>query len=167
MVHALIQRKPSWTSRMMCLLAVPCRVEGFPERFGCGWAWSWPLCLLDTNSWDYFPWGYLKDCMYRTQFISCKRKEKLLQTRWEVTLRDTFDSFEVRLRRAHVVEVSHMEYVFTWRPHAHKLPMKFSFHSCIICFCTLEVMNIPYIETVACFSEYHVFTGSLNFCTYY
>jgi hypothetical protein len=26
--------------------------------------------------------------------------------------------------------------VFTWRPHACKLSMKVSFHSCIICFCT-------------------------------
>jgi len=34
--------------------------------------------------------------------------------------------------------------------------MKAGFHSCVICFCTLENYEIPSIETVAYFSAYLV-----------
>jgi hypothetical protein len=58
------------------------------------------------------------------------------------------DNFLVCLQWAHDVEGSHIEHMFRWRPHAHKLFMKFKFHSYILCFCTLEIINILYTETV-------------------
>jgi len=49
-------------------------------------------------------------------------------------LRDTAEN----LQRVHEAEGSHIDHVFTRRPHAHKLSMKVGFHSYIICFCILE-----------------------------
>jgi hypothetical protein len=40
--------------------------------------------------------------------------------------------FVVRLQRVHEVEGSHIEHVFTWRPHVHELSMKVTFHSCTL-----------------------------------
>jgi len=52
-------------------------------------------------------------------------------------LHDTVNNFVIHLQQVHEIKGPHIEYVFT-RPHAHKLSIKVSFHSCIICFCTLE-----------------------------
>jgi hypothetical protein len=42
-------------------------------------------------------------------------------------LRNTCDTFVVRLQRIHDVEVSRIEYTFTRRPHPKKLSMEVSF----------------------------------------
>jgi hypothetical protein len=66
---------------------------------------------------DYFLWGYLKDCMYRTNPHTVQELQaENAAVAEEITgdiLRDTADNFMVHLWRVHEVEESHIEHVFT------------------------------------------------------
>jgi hypothetical protein len=48
------------------------------------------------------------------------------------------DNFAVHLQQVHKVKGFGIGHMFVWRPCAHELSRKASFHSCIIYFCTLE-----------------------------
>jgi hypothetical protein len=69
------------------------------------WVWLWPPCSPDLNSCDYFLWGYLKDCMYRTNPCTFQDLQAETEANGERMtsdkLRDIFDNFVVRLQRVH------------------------------------------------------------------
>jgi peptide methionine sulfoxide reductase MsrB len=93
------------------------------------------------NPCDYFLWGYLKDRLYRIN----PHNVQDLQAEFEAVIKEiTGDMLRnkvdnsVVLLRVREVEGSHIEHVFTRKPHARKLYMKVNVRSSIICFCTLE-----------------------------
>jgi hypothetical protein len=101
-------------SCIMCLVAMSCWIN-FQSASGVGG--SWPPCSPEINSCDYFFWGYLKDQVYCTNphnVMGLQMKMKLLLKRSEVTqLTTKWITYGV-----HKVEGSHVEVVFTQRPHA-------------------------------------------------
>jgi hypothetical protein len=121
----------------------------FPERFGCGW--SWPSRSPDLNPCDCFLCGCHKDRVYCTGAASGNWSCCWRDHRW----RATWHSWQlvVRLQRVHEVKGSHIEHVFTWRPHTHKLSMKMSINSCIM---LLYPRKLRIYRCVAFFSEYSI-----------
>jgi hypothetical protein len=112
----------------------------FLECFWCGW--PWPPEPLDLSPCDYFLWGYFKDNVCCTNPHTVKELQTWIKAiTEEITddlLHDTADKFVIHLQRIHEVIGSHIKHMFTRKPHAHKLSMKVSFRSYIVCFCTLE-----------------------------
>jgi len=134
----------------------------FPEGFGCGQ--SWPPWSPEMNpSWDH---------VYCTNLYTVHKLQgetKAVEDHSNM-LHDTANNSVVHLQQVHKVKGSHIEHVFTWRPHAHKLSMKVSFHSCIICFCTLEnyTYTVPqnccvffWIPSILSYKEVHMKCNNL------
>jgi len=97
---------------------------------------------VHINPCDYLLWDYLKDQVYHTNLHT----DQELQVETEATakeiilcmLHDKENNFVVHLQQVDEAGGSHTEHVYKWRQYAHKLSMKVSYHSCIICFFTLE-----------------------------